>query len=57
METRDNPSHPFCSERCKMIDLSHWLSGRYRISGASVAPLDEAGEAIPPDGRVEADVE
>jgi endogenous inhibitor of DNA gyrase (YacG/DUF329 family) len=26
-----NPFRPFCSERCKLIDLDHWLSGRYRI--------------------------
>jgi endogenous inhibitor of DNA gyrase (YacG/DUF329 family) len=23
---------PFCSERCKLIDLDNWLSGRYRVS-------------------------
>ncbi|HLW80346.1 MAG TPA: DNA gyrase inhibitor YacG [Terriglobia bacterium] len=28
----NNPYRPFCSERCKLIDLDHWLSGRYRIS-------------------------
>ena len=22
---------PFCSERCKMIDLGHWLSEEYTI--------------------------
>jgi len=27
-----NPFRPFCSERCKLIDLDHWLSERYRIS-------------------------
>ena len=27
-----NPYVPFCSERCKLIDLDNWLSGRYRIS-------------------------
>ncbi len=27
-----NPSRPFCGERCKLIDLDNWLSGRYRIS-------------------------
>ena len=26
-----NPYRPFCSERCKLIDLDNWLSGRYRI--------------------------
>jgi endogenous inhibitor of DNA gyrase (YacG/DUF329 family) len=28
-----NPFRPFCSERCKLIDLDNWLSERYRISG------------------------
>lgn len=27
-----NSHRPFCSERCRLIDLDHWLSGRYRIS-------------------------
>jgi endogenous inhibitor of DNA gyrase (YacG/DUF329 family) len=27
-----NPFRPFCSERCKLIDLDNWLSGRYRVS-------------------------
>jgi endogenous inhibitor of DNA gyrase (YacG/DUF329 family) len=31
-----NPFRPFCSERCKLIDLDNWLAGRYRIS----APVD-----------------
>ena len=22
---------PFCSERCKLIDLGRWLDGRYQI--------------------------
>lgn len=26
-----NPWRPFCSERCKLIDLGDWLSGRYAI--------------------------
>lgn len=25
---------PFCSERCKMVDLGRWLSGSYRVPGA-----------------------
>ena len=27
---------PFCSERCKLIDLGRWLSGKYQI------PVDES---------------
>lgn len=32
----DNPWRPFCSERCKMLDLSAWASERYRIAGEPV---------------------
>ena len=28
----DAPYRPFCSERCKTIDLGSWLTGSYRIS-------------------------
>lgn len=23
--------HPFCSERCKLVDLGRWLGGKYQI--------------------------
>ncbi|MCB9488182.1 MAG: DNA gyrase inhibitor YacG [Deltaproteobacteria bacterium] len=29
----DDPRGPFCSKRCKMVDLGGWLSGEYRIPG------------------------
>ena len=28
----DVPTFPFCSERCRLIDLGNWLDERYRIS-------------------------
>jgi len=28
-----NRWRPFCSERCKMIDLGAWASESYRVSG------------------------
>jgi len=43
-----NPSRPFCSERCKMIDLGNWLGERYRIPGA---PADD--ESASPDEESE----
>ena len=27
----DNPSRPFCSERCKLIDLGAWANEEYRV--------------------------
>jgi endogenous inhibitor of DNA gyrase (YacG/DUF329 family) len=37
---------PFCSERCKLIDLSHWLDGGYVIPGE---PADVT-EHLPTNG-------
>jgi uncharacterized protein len=34
---------PFCSVRCKDVDLSRWLGGRYRIA-TNEAPPDRASE-------------
>ena len=28
----ENPFRPFCSERCRLIDLGKWASDEYRIS-------------------------
>jgi len=29
----ENPWRPFCSERCKLIDLGKWASEKYRVKG------------------------
>lgn len=28
-----NPSRPFCSERCRLVDLGAWVCEEYRIPG------------------------
>jgi uncharacterized protein len=28
----ENPYRPFCSERCKLIDLGQWITGAYRVA-------------------------
>lgn len=30
--TRESPEFPFCSERCRTIDLGNWASEKYAIS-------------------------
>lgn len=35
----DNQYRPFCSERCKMMDLGAWASERYRIESPLEDPL------------------
>lgn len=29
----DNPYRPFCSERCKLIDLGAWATEKYKFEG------------------------
>ena len=41
---RREPEFPFCSERCRTIDLGKWASGGYVIS-APIDRGDESGEA------------
>jgi endogenous inhibitor of DNA gyrase (YacG/DUF329 family) len=46
-------NRPFCSARCKTIDLGVWLSGGYRIGRpASEEDLDEG---MPQEGGEELD--
>jgi endogenous inhibitor of DNA gyrase (YacG/DUF329 family) len=30
--TADNADFPFCSDRCRIIDLGKWASGDYKIT-------------------------
>ncbi len=30
---QENPFRPFCSDRCKLIDMGAWVSEEYRIPG------------------------
>lgn len=38
----DNPFRPFCSDRCRVLDLGKWASEEYRIAGEK---KDIPGEA------------
>jgi endogenous inhibitor of DNA gyrase (YacG/DUF329 family) len=38
-----NPFRPFCSERCRMVDLGAWVDEEYRI------PAEEKLEREPED--------
>jgi len=47
----DNRWRPFCSERCRMIDLGEWLSEGMRITGDEMPPEDDPGENEDPNAR------
>ena len=36
------PEFPFCSDRCRLIDLGKWASGAYVIS----SPLQDTSDAM-----------
>lgn len=35
-----NPSRPFCSDRCRLIDLGSWAAEEYRVPADKI-PIDE----------------
>ena len=42
----DGPAMPFCSERCRMIDLGHWLDEKISLP---VVPEEGEGWEPQPD--------
>ena len=44
---------PFCSERCRLLDLRDWMDGRYRVPGeaTSVPDADAADDGGVDDDR------
>lgn len=47
----ETPESPFCSERCRLVDLGRWLEGDYRIPDPDpVPPYVPDAEADEPDG-------
>ncbi|MBN1654638.1 MAG: DNA gyrase inhibitor YacG [Deltaproteobacteria bacterium] len=42
---QNNPLFPFCSERCKLVDLGNWLEDRYRVT--LEVPFSEGDDGVP----------
>lgn len=40
----DQADAPFCSARCRLLDLGHWLGGDYRVP---LPPEDDEDGALP----------
>jgi uncharacterized protein len=43
-----NPYRPFCSERCKLLDLGNWAGERYRMP-TKEKPPEETDDEIDED--------
>lgn len=56
MPWEGNPHRPFCSERCRLVDLGAWLDERYAIPGDEsedvAAAADPDPDAPVPGGAV-----
>ncbi len=39
--TAESRWKPFCSERCKLIDLGQWADEKYRVPAQEQQPEDE----------------
>jgi uncharacterized protein len=39
----DSPDFPFCSQRCRIIDLGNWASEKYKVS-TPAPPAEPPGD-------------
>jgi uncharacterized protein len=40
---QDLPTFPFCSDRCRLVDLGRWIDGAYAIPGREAGGRSEGG--------------
>ncbi len=43
----DLPSFPFCSDRCRLIDLGRWIDGAYAVPASRSAADGADDESAP----------
>ncbi|HEX9183099.1 MAG TPA: DNA gyrase inhibitor YacG [Burkholderiales bacterium] len=43
----ENKWRPFCSERCRTIDLGNWAAERYRVPEAPARPEGKTDQDVP----------
>ncbi len=41
----DLQTFPFCSDRCRLIDLGRWIDGAYAIPGSEASAPPEPGNS------------
>jgi len=49
VEGEPNLYRPFCSQRCQLIDLGNWASGKYRVPVETDADSDEEERQTDPE--------
>ena len=51
LQWQEAPWRPFCSERCRLIDLGAWLSEQRAVPGDPAPAAERASGEAPPKGR------
>jgi uncharacterized protein len=46
-----DPQFPFCSERCRIIDLGNWSAEKYVVSSPAGSVAKTEGEDVEPKGK------
>lgn len=57
VEWKESVFRPFCSERCKLIDLGKWVSEEYRVPGPELPsePTHDEGDLAEDDVKRDSD--
>lgn len=50
-DLKEIPYRPFCSERCRLVDLGKWLNEEYRISEPLDGTQDSSSQPTQNDTR------
>ena len=50
-ETADRAHAPFCSDRCRTVDLGRWLNGAYRLPTEESSTGEDEGADRDPDAE------
>jgi endogenous inhibitor of DNA gyrase (YacG/DUF329 family) len=53
----DAKTRPFCSPRCKMVDLGRWFTEAYRVPGEDAVSFEGLGGLDSPESLLEQDPE
>lgn len=48
----ENPSFPFCSSRCRQVDLGKWLGEEYRVPDRAADEQEDEVPSLDDDGPV-----
>jgi endogenous inhibitor of DNA gyrase (YacG/DUF329 family) len=49
-QPEQSPAMPFCSQRCRLVDLGRWLDERYGLAGPEENEQEVGAEEMPPLG-------